>query len=180
MITEQNNRQADSGLFEPLVRQKLFVRGIELKDANKFILEFHRHHDKVQGHKFSLGCFNDKNELVGIAVVGRPVSRILQDGKTLEVTRLCTDGTKWVVSKLLGACGRITKEMGFDLITYILQSETGISLKASGWELDEICKGDTLSKSKNRNRTNLITDLFGTKTKYPAEPKQRWRKKFSA
>jgi|SRR5690606_38717306 len=67
-------------------------------------------------------------------MVGRPVARHLQDGLTLEVNRLCTDGTKNVCSKLYSACWRVARELGYRrLITYILESEPGVSLKAAGW-----------------------------------------------
>lgn len=61
------------------------IRPISLKDANRYIVENHRHHDKVQGHKFSEDAFVD-GKMVGVAVVGRPVSRHLDDGLSLEVT----------------------------------------------------------------------------------------------
>lgn len=72
---------------------------VSLKEANNFVLENHRHHGPVVGHKFSIGCKKD-GRLVGVAIVGRPVSRFLDDGETLEVNRLCTDGAKNVCSFL--------------------------------------------------------------------------------
>jgi len=166
-----NGQMRKSSPFELLVIQQ-----ITLKQAREFVYNNHRHHSPPQGHKFSIGCFINNN-LVGIASIGRPISRCLDDGTTLEITRLCTNGTKNACSKLYSSSARIAKEFGYKkIITYILQSESGISLKASGWRLDEICKGNTLDKSKNRNRTNVIIDLFGTKKKYSDEPKQRWCK----
>lgn len=64
-----------------------------LKEANAFVEQHHRHHKPVVGHKFSIGC-TDGEKIVGVAIVGRPVSRHLDDGWTLEVNRLCTDGAK--------------------------------------------------------------------------------------
>ena len=78
---------------------------ISLAVANGFVAEHHRHHKPVRGHKFSLGCMVD-GRLVGVAIVGRPVSRYLDDGLTLEVNRLCTDGTKNACSFLYGAAAR--------------------------------------------------------------------------
>ena len=66
---------------------------ITFKEANAFVEQHHRHHGKVVGHKFSIGC-SDGEKIVGVAIVGRPVSRHLDDGWTLEVNRLCTDGTR--------------------------------------------------------------------------------------
>lgn len=86
-----NNRQNIE--MEKAVKHCFFkIIPLSLKEANAYVEQHHRHHAKVQGHKFSIGCMcNDK--LVGVCIVGRPVSRYLDDGKTLEVTRLCTDGT---------------------------------------------------------------------------------------
>jgi len=176
-ITENKiDRNECDGQVELQVRRWLAIRPIELWEANKFILEFHRHHDKVQGHKFSLGCFENE-KLVGVAVCGRPVSRKLDNGKTLEVTRLCTDGTANVVSKLLSACRKVAEAMGFAKIqTYILITETGISLKASGWYCeDDKCGGKKpWNSSGDMIRTDFIDTLFGTKKKYPNIMKQRW------
>lgn len=106
---------------------------ITFKAACAFIKDHHRHHQPPQGHKFSIGL-EAEGALIGVAIVGRPVSRVLDNGTTAEVTRLCTDGTKNACSMLYAACWRIAKGMGYqELITYILDSESGISLKASGW-----------------------------------------------
>lgn len=107
---------------------------ISLKEANFFVQQYHRHHKPVVGHKFSVAA-SDGEKIVGVAIVGRPVSRHLDDGWTLEVNRLCTDGTKNACSFLYSAAWRAAKNMGYKrLITYILQSENGASLKASGWK----------------------------------------------
>ena len=90
----------------------LTVKPMSLADANRFVAEHHRHHKPVRGHKFSLGCMaNDR--LAGVAIVGRPVSRYLDDGLTLEVNRLCTDGTKNACSFLYGAAARAAKVLGY-------------------------------------------------------------------
>lgn len=105
-----------------------------LAEANAFVQKNHRHHRPVVGHKFSIGCAA-KDIIVGVAIVGRPVSRYLDDGWTLEVTRLCTDGTKNACSMLYAAAWRAARAIGYKrLITYILVSEPGTSLKAAGWK----------------------------------------------
>lgn len=107
---------------------------ITLKEANAFVEQHHRHHKPVVGHKFSIAA-SDGEKIVGVAIVGRPVARYLDDGWTLEVNRLCTDGTKNACSFLYSAAWRAAKNMGYKkLITYILQSENGASLRASGWK----------------------------------------------
>ena len=115
----------------------LRLRPISLRDANEYVRKHHRHHKPVAGHKFSIGCEAD-GELVGVIIAGRPVSRYLDDGFTLEVTSLCTNGAKNACSFLYGAAARAAAAMGYKrIITYTLESENGASLRASGW----ICQG---------------------------------------
>lgn len=108
---------------------------IGLDEANAFVTQHHRHHRPVVGHKFSLGAIVDA-VVVGVSIVGRPVSRHRDDGMTLEVTRLCTDGTRNACSFLYGASARAAFALGYRRIgTYILASEPGTSLTATGWRL---------------------------------------------
>lgn len=112
---------------------KLSVVPVELAEANAFVAKLHRHHKPVVGHKFSIGAALG-GAVVGVAIIGRPVSRIRDDGETLEVTRLCTDGTKNACSFLYGASARAAFALGYRRIgTYILASEPGTSLTAAGW-----------------------------------------------
>lgn len=111
------------------------VERVSLEEANAFVSAHHRHHRPVIGHVFSIGAA-EGGRICGIAIVGRPVSRMRDDGVTAEVTRLCTDGTKDSCSFLYGAASRAAFAVGFKRIgTYILASEGGVSLKASGWRL---------------------------------------------
>ena len=106
---------------------------VSLKTANAFVAVHHRHHKPTTGHKFSIGCECD-GQLVGVVIAGRPVSRYLDDGRTLEVNRLCTTGEKNACSMLYGAAARAAKAMGYHkIITYTLDSEPGASLRAAGW-----------------------------------------------
>lgn len=108
---------------------------IDLAEANAFVAEHHRHHKPVVGHKFSLGAAMAE-KIVGVAIVGRPVARMRDDGATLEVTRLCTDGTKNACSFLYGAAARAAFALGYTRIgTYILDTEPGASLRGAGWKL---------------------------------------------
>jgi hypothetical protein len=114
---------------------RLVAVPLDLDLANDFVAKHHRHHRPVVGHKFSIGATRDK-ELVGVCIVGRPVSRHRDDGMTLEVTRLCTDGSKNVCSFLYGAAARAAFALGYTRIgTYTLPDEGGASLRASGWKL---------------------------------------------
>lgn len=116
--------------------RKIKAVPVEFKDCQDFINKLHRHHVAAPRDKFRVGCEVD-GVLVGVAQVGRPVSRYLCDGKTLEVTRLCTDGTENACSFLYSRCARIAKEMGYEkIITYILETEDGTSLRACGWHLE--------------------------------------------
>jgi hypothetical protein len=126
---------------------RLHLIPLPLAEANAFVASLHRHHPPVVGHKFSLGSTLD-GTLVGIAIVGRPVSRIRDDGLTLEVTRLCTDGTRNACSFLYGAAARATFALGYRRLgTYTLPSEGGTSLRASGWKLIGERGGGTWSRS---------------------------------
>lgn len=138
---------------------------ISLKEANAFVERYHRHHKGVVGHKFSVAA-TDGEKIVGVAIVGRPVSRYLDDGLTLEINRCCTDGTHNACSILYGACWRAAKAMGYKkVITYILESENGASLRASGYK----CIGQAGGLRWTGKRRPEV-DL------YPAQMKLRFEK----
>ena len=119
----------------------LMLMPISLATANTFVAEHHRHHKPTVGHKFSIGCAVD-SRLVGVAIVGRPVSRHLDDGFTIEVNRLCTDGTKNACSMLYAASARAARAMGYrKIITYTLDTENGASLRAAGWSCAGLAGG---------------------------------------
>ena len=106
---------------------------VSLRDANAFVAAHHRHHKPVAGHKFSIGC-ETEGQLAGVVIAGRPVSRYLDDGHTLEVTRLCTTGARNACSMLYSAAARAAKAMGYrKIITYTLDTEDGASIRAAGW-----------------------------------------------
>ena len=111
----------------------LVIRPITLRDANRYVAEHHRHNMPTNGHKFSIACY-DGDRLCGVAIAGQPVARKLDDGLTIEIRRVCTDGTRNACSILYGACSRCAKEMGYKrVVTYTLVSEPGTSLKAAGF-----------------------------------------------
>ena len=123
-------------------KKGLSVVPITLALANDFIDQLHRHHKNLNTHKFSLGCVNS-GVLVGVCVVQRPCARKRDDGQSAEVARLCTDGTRNACSILYAAAARTAREMGFWRIgTYILESELGTTLKASGWKYTHMTETD--------------------------------------
>lgn len=127
-------------------QSKLKITPIHFKEACEFVSNHHRHHKKPIGHKFSISVCNEQNQIVGVCIVGRPVSRHLDNGWTLEVTRLATDGTNNACSCLYSAAWRVAKHMGYKrLITYILDTEPGTSLSAANWK----CVGEAGGGSWN-------------------------------
>ena len=138
---------------------------ITLREANTFVSAYHRHHGPVTGHKFSIGLAEEEN-IVGVVIVGRPVSRYLDDGWTMEVNRLCTDGSRNACSMLYGAAWRAARAMGYKrLITYILESENGVSLRAAGWK----CIGQA-GGLRWTSRRKPTVDI------YPAQMKVRYQR----
>lgn len=113
---------------------KLHIVPIMQAEAFAFVRKHHRHHGAPVGSIFQVAAANAEGEVVGVAIVGRPVARMLQDGWTLEVNRLCTDGAPNACSMLYAAAWRVAKGLGYRrLITYILNTEGGTSLQAAGW-----------------------------------------------
>lgn len=112
----------------------LEITPINLDQANAFVSLLHRHHKPVPGAKFALGVADREQKLRGVAIVGRPVARHLDDGWTLEVNRCCTDGARNACSMLYGAAWKAAKALGFRrIVTYTLPEEGGASLRATGW-----------------------------------------------
>lgn len=107
---------------------------VTLAEANGFVEQHHRHHAPRPGAKFCIGV-SDGAKVVGVAIVGLPIARMLNNGWTLEVNRTCTDGTPNVNSMLYGACQRAAWALGYKkLITYTLPEESGSSLTAANWK----------------------------------------------
>lgn len=147
---------------------KYELQPISFKEVVKFVNDNHRHNVAPQGHKFSIGL-NDGEKVVGVVIVGRPVARHNDDGYTLEVTRLCVlDGHKNACSQLYAAAWRATRAMGYNrLLTYTLKSESGTSLRASGWKVI----GETSARKKGWNtpsRPRVMAE------RYPTDQKNLW------
>lgn len=141
----------------------LTVRPITLRAANEFVVEHHRHHKPARGCVFCASVWDDR--LVGVAIVGRPVARGLQDGATCEVVRVCTDGTPNACSKLYGTVARAARALGYTrIVTYTLAEEGGASLRAAGWKVDAERTGGGSWHTPSRPRVST----------HPLQPKVRW------
>lgn len=151
---------------------------VTYKQASDFVNMYHRHHSASQGCKFCIGV-QDNDKLVGVAMCGRPVARKLDDGFTLEINRVCTLGQKNACSMLYGACCRIAKNMGYKkVITYLLESENGASVKASNFVYDGIAGGVNWTSERVQKEIKIYT-LLGEeiiKKQPPEEMKTRWVK----
>lgn len=141
------------------------LRPITITAAKEFVRQVHRHHKPPQGALFAVACGIDGvAEPCGVAIIGRPVARMLQDGSTAEVVRLATDGTKNACSMLYAAAWRAARALGYRrLVTYILAEETGTTLKAAGWH----CLGQ--AGGGKWSRPSRLRD-----DDHPTQPKTRW------
>lgn len=131
---------------------------ITFRKASEFVNEHHRHNKASCGHKFSIGLEQD-NKLIGIATAGRPVARALDNGRNIEITRVCVlEGHKNACSMLYGRMKRICQLMGFEKIfTYTLKTESGSSLKAIGARI----VGEVIPKSWNtKNRKRKEQEIY--------------------
>lgn len=134
-----------------------------LREANAFVGQYHRHHGPARGCLFCVGA-SDGAEIVAVAVVGRPVARMLQDGFTAEVIRLASTGVRNACSLLYAAAWRAARAMGYRrLVTYTLPEEGGASLRAAGWRCLGQAGGGSWSR-KDRPRVDT----------HPTQAKLRW------
>jgi hypothetical protein len=144
----------------------LYLAPCNRDEANAFIRQHHRHHGPVVGCVCCVSCC-DADRVVGVAIVGRPVARGLQDGWTAEVTRLCVlSEARNAASKLYAACWRACRALGYRrLVTYTLPEEGGASLRGAGWR----CIGQTGGGSWSCPSRPRID-------KHPLQCKLRWER----
>lgn len=137
---------------------------ISVRDATAFVAEHHRHHDPPRGAIFAVA---ESSSVQGVAMVGRPVARLLQDEWTAEVTRVAVrEGARNACSMLYAACWRACRAMGYRrLITYTLAEETGVSVKAAGFRLVAETRGGSWDRAP---RPRVDT--------HPAQSKLRWER----
>jgi hypothetical protein len=114
--------------------QSLRVEPVSLDDARAFVARHHRHHPAPVGHKYSIGVADPAGVRHGVVIVGRPIARRLDDTRTLEAVRVCTDATPNACSALLAAAWRAARNLGYHrMLTYTQAGESGASLRAAGW-----------------------------------------------
>jgi hypothetical protein len=134
-----------------------------IRDASAYVEAHHRHHGPPRGALFAVGVARD-GEVVGVAIVGRPVARMSQDGWTAEVVRVATDGSRNACSMLYGACWRASRALGWRrLVTYTLPEEGGASLRGAGWR----CIGEAGGGSWSRRDRPRVD-------RHPTQRKIRW------
>ena len=136
----------------------LAVTPVHFAEANAFVEAHHRHHKPMLSARFSVAVSDESGKVRGVLIAGRPVSRMLQDGWTLEVNRCCTDGAHNACSMLYATAWKAAKALGYRrLITYTLPEEGGASLRAAGWKLiGERGGGNWNVKSRPRIDTKEI------------------------
>lgn len=139
---------------------------LTLAQANDLVARWHRHHEPAHAHRYSIGALK-QGRLVGAVIVARPRARLTPQYEVAEVVRLVTDGTRNAPSFLYARAARVADEMGFYKIqTFILESESGDSLRAAGWVFDGWSEGGEFDRP-SRSRKPAT---------YPTERKQRWAK----
>lgn len=149
---------------------RLRVVPVALAEANAYTRRLHRHNGALPSAKFSLAVVTDDGRVCGVAIAGLPKARLLNDGCTLEVSRVCTDGTPNACSALYGACARVAREMGYcRVVTYTLDAESGVSLRAAGWTRCAAVKGE----SWNRRQTSKGDP--GYVDQHDTGDKRRWQ-----
>lgn len=154
----------------------LSLKPIGTTAARAFVGTHHRHNLPPKMVMWAVSVVDEADIVRGVAMVGRPVARMLDDGFTAEVVRCCTDGAENACSILYGACARAARALGYKrLFTYTLESELGTSLKASGWTSDASLGVRPSWDTPSRPR--IQEDIFG-EPRRPTEPKIRWIKEF--
>lgn len=144
----------------------LEVVAVELRQANELVARLHRHHKPEVGHRFSIGVRRrDTGALCGVAIIGRPKARRIDQHCVVEVTRLVTDGTKNACSLLYASAARAAKAIGYEeIITYTLESEPGTSLRAAGWEEVGRVRAERWSRPSRGRAPGMLA------------PKRKWRR----
>ena len=161
------------------IKGKLEIRPTTLRFANDVVADFHRHNGRTarNGGKFALCAWIDET-LVGVGIVGNPVSATYMDGFTAEVLRVCVKpgAPDNCCSFLYSACWRAWQAMGGRrLVSYTLKTESGASLRGAGFVLDGTTKpvAPGWRKKDHLNSTRTYSPVMGL-------AKNRWVKRTGA
>lgn len=148
----------------------LRVTPIRHAEANEYVRRLHRHNRPTLGAIFCVAVSDDSG-VRGVAIVGRPVARMLDDGATVEVLRVCTDGARNACSMLYGAARRVARGLGYSrIVTYTLPDEGGASLRAAGFRCDGAAGNKAAAWHNRPGRTAepIGDDLIGGKLRWVA------------
>jgi hypothetical protein len=140
---------------------------VTLREARVFVDRVHRHHRAPQGGLFAVAVADDAGVVRGVAIVGNPVARMLDDGWSVEITRLAVDSSaRNACSILYGAAWRAARALGYRrAVTYTLASERGTSLRAAGWRAVAEVEGQSWNRP-SRPRVDV----------HPLQAKIRWER----
>lgn len=151
---------------------------ITLTTARQYVFKHHRHNEPPRGHKFSIGLCRD-GIVVGVVIASRPVGRGADDGRTIELIRVTTEGDRNACSRLYSAACRAAAAMGYRrAITYTLEDEPGTSLRASGFMEDGLTRGGEWAHTAGPRSADMPR-LFDP-PKMPTGPKRRWVRELAA
>lgn len=143
---------------------------LSFRSASDYVRRYHRHNTAPQGHKFSIGLrAPGVEECVGVAIASIPKARALNDGRTLEINRVCCDPAYFnACSKLYAAAVRAGRDMGYTrFLTYTLPEEGGGSVRAVGFQPAGVARA-TPRGWDAKSRPRPCPD------RYPTGRKQRW------
>ena len=147
---------------------------LTLAQARRYVADHHRHNEPPIGHRFSIGLQRD-GVLVGCVVAGHPQARKADDGRTIELLRLTTEGDRNACSRLYSAACRAAFAMGYlRVITYTLQEEPGTSLLASGFHVDRTTPGGEWKHTAGPRAAEM--PRLWDPPKMPTGPKIRWQR----
>ena len=140
---------------------------ITFREMAKFVTKHHRHCPPPRGWRFGMGIVNGSQSvgggLLGVVSCGRPVARMLDQERIVEVNRLCIDPTLpsplvWnAASMLYGWAAKEAKRRGAHwAITYTLETEQGTSLRAAGWTPGHIVTGRNWDTPSRRREPGAV------------------------
>jgi hypothetical protein len=114
--------------------------------------------------------------LVGVGVAAVPVARMLADGRTVEITRIATDGHANACSRIYGALCRAAAALGYTrATTTTLATESGASPRAAGF-VEVARRAPSEWRRGGEISGRYVADLFGNRT-VPSEVMIRWERK---